>query len=262
MNPETLRPYEERMGKEFAAILGSLNDHWAHARARYQEYCRMYMNRENIELLNMIGPMLFNDIKRLFWHDMMLSVCRLTDPATTGKYANLTIQRLPVYFKDDAVFSKKLCSDVKNAVCAVESVREWRDKRISHSDLWLTLKHEDKSEDLGNVDISMIEDALDKIHCVLNRISMHLFNSHWSNSVGYFKGSNVFLSHVNMLFESMEFIDSLMNTVEDLDFEEPETAGRFLRKLIQNPSGEDYNRAQELWMTCRRLRKIRDELHS
>ncbi len=260
MDHESLRPYEEKMGKDFACIFGYLNDHWSHARARYQEYCIMYMKQDNIKKLNIIGPLLFNDIKRLFWHDMMLSICRLTDPSKTGKYANLTIQRLPVHFKDDSVFSKTLCNNVKIAVSAVETVRNWRDKRISHSDLFLTIQDEDKTEQLIDVNIGMIEDALDKIHCVLNDISMHLFNAHFINSVSYYDGSNVFLSRVNMLLESIEFIEYLMNTVDDSDFEEPGMAAGFMARFIQNPSGEDYNRARDLWMTCRRLKKIRNEL--
>lgn len=220
------------------------------------------MDQDSIKQLNIIGPLLFNDIKRLFWHDMMLSVCRLTDPSTTGKYANLTVQRLPVYFKEDEVFSKTLCSDIKNAVNAVEIVREWRDKLISHSDLWLTLQDENKSEALENVDIGMIENALDKIHCVLNDVSMHLFKSDWSNSVSYFDGSNVFLSRVNMLLESLEFIDHLMNSMENTKFEDPEMAAGFLARFIQNPSRDDWNRSRDLWMTCRRLRRIKAELPS
>ena len=260
MNPESLRPYEEKMGKEFANIFGYLNDHWAYARARYQEYCVLYLEQDSVKLLNFIGPLLFKDIKRLFWHDMMLSICRLTDPSTTGRFANLSIQRLPVYFKDDLVFSKTLCTDVKNAVSAVETVRDWRDKRISHSDLFLTIQDENKSVTLNDVNIGMIEDALDKIHCVLNDISMHLFNAHFFNSVSYFDGSTVFLSRVNMLLESVEFIDHLMNTMGDSNFEDPATAAGFLARFIPNPSREDIYRARDLLGTCRRLRKIRDEL--
>lgn len=260
MNPESLRPYEKKMGKEFATIFGYLNDHWTYARARYQEYCVLYMKQDSVKKLNTIGPLLFNDIKRLFWHDMMLSVCRLTDPVKIGKFENLTIQRLPVYFKDDAKFSKTLCNDVKNAVCAVETVRDWRDKRISHSDLFLTIQDENKSEPLNDVKIDMIEEALDKIHCVLNDISMYLFKAHFFNAVSYYDGSTIFLSRVNMLLDTMEFIDQLISTMGDSEFGDPATAAGFLTRFIQNPSGEDYNRARELWMACRRLRKIRGEL--
>jgi hypothetical protein len=77
-------------------------------------------------------------------HEIISSLCRLTDPPTTGRHTNLTFERLLGMYTHwegkDARAAQHVSEDeLKEAVSAIRSdmgaAREMRNEKLSHQDL-------------------------------------------------------------------------------------------------------------------------------
>lgn len=84
-----------------------------------------------IELLNKAGARFFGQVDGVLWEDVLLHLCRLTDPRLVGKHEQLTVQRLPD-FVADSVLRKRLTLVVRAAVRTTAFARDWRNRHIGH----------------------------------------------------------------------------------------------------------------------------------
>ena len=77
---------------------------------------------ERIELLNSAAPAFFNGLQRLIFEDVLLHLCRLTDPPKSAGYDNLTLRGLPAQIPDanlrSQVQSLVDTANQKNEVCS------------------------------------------------------------------------------------------------------------------------------------------------
>jgi hypothetical protein len=77
------------------------------------------------------GNLLFGSIERVFYRDVVLGICRLTDPEHQGKNKNISINHFcSGSYKNDGHL-QELINNVKSKTF---DVRAWRNKRISHID--------------------------------------------------------------------------------------------------------------------------------
>lgn len=125
---------------------------------------------EQIAMLNNVASNFFYILRRLLFEDAMLNLCRLTDPAKTfGRHENLTIMNL-----SDAVSDSGLKASVDAAASQARTqcdfARQWRDKRLAHTDLHV---FRNGSVTLPNVDANSIETAISSISATLNQIRIH-----------------------------------------------------------------------------------------
>lgn len=90
---------------------------------------------ERNQMLNTAAPNFFHILRRLLYEDAMLHLCRLTDPPKTfGKYENLTVLRLFEQVSDPSLKdSLKVAAVYAEKEC--EFARQWRDKRLAHTDV-------------------------------------------------------------------------------------------------------------------------------
>ena len=126
-----------------------------------------------------------SDVQQLFWRDLLLHITRLTDPVESGGKQNITVLQLPDVCDDlelrarfpDVCDDQELLARVKSfAATATEnakSARDWRNQRISHSDLNLAIDPDAKS--LDPTTLASIQSVLDAVHAALDAISSCAF---------------------------------------------------------------------------------------
>ena len=107
-----------------------LRDSWSQYRELYET------SNERITMLNACARWFFGSHQRLLLREIILGISRLTDPARTGKYDNLTLWTLlldpQLQGRDD--LRKELEVAIEAATQAAEDVRTHRHKYIAHLD--------------------------------------------------------------------------------------------------------------------------------
>ena len=135
MSDTVRQEYEDKLGAEFGAVFHGLWNDWAWGLMRANEFRELFGSAENVGLLNAIsGGGFIWDVQHILWDDLMLRVCRLTDPIGPPGKNNLTVRKLPEFCENQALRSE-VRSLVNTAVEAAAFARPWRNQRISHMDL-------------------------------------------------------------------------------------------------------------------------------
>jgi hypothetical protein len=129
--------------------------------------------KKHVEILNAAGPGFFGMAQRMMFDDVILRICRLTDPAANRNQENTTLKRLlqaTDWQTSDpakhAVFSAKIAA--VDAAC--DGCRQHRNKRISHADLL----HSQKALSLPDATMKMIDSAVDAIEGFIRDINYEL----------------------------------------------------------------------------------------
>jgi hypothetical protein len=91
-------------------------------------------SQERVDLLNAAAPAFFHELQRMIWEDVLLHLCRITDPIKTMGHDNLTIMRLPNAIPDLALRAvvKPLVDDAGQKT---QFARDWRNRRLAHQEL-------------------------------------------------------------------------------------------------------------------------------
>src|ERR1700692_1875586 len=67
---------------------------WLHL--RWNDFCYVYASEpETVDLVNTVAPAFFAGLQEMMWEDMLLRICRLTDPIKSVGKDTLTILRIP-----------------------------------------------------------------------------------------------------------------------------------------------------------------------
>lgn len=228
---ETKLRYEQKLGTEFGAVFYGLYSNWASARVRYKEFRILFNSRENVELLNGVGGYFFGDIQEVLWDNLMLHVCRLTDPIKSSGKKNLTINWLPKYCEED--YPDHHGSIEKLTECASETTkfaRDWRNRRISHTDLSWSI--DSNPNPLADASLLKLEKSLNYIHAALNFVSMYVMNNgEIANDVSYQPKAQALVAYVGQLADAVRFIDSIVDPSSKTDFKDLDVTREFLSRL-------------------------------
>jgi hypothetical protein len=119
--------------------LGEIH-HWLHdelawLHLKWYDYRRLFAGtQERFDLLNKAAPDFFGKLQGMLWENVLLHLCRITDPPKTMKHDNLTIMRIPDAIPDPAIaaFVKQLVDD---AAQKTQFARDWRNRRMAHQEL-------------------------------------------------------------------------------------------------------------------------------
>ncbi|HEX8165248.1 MAG TPA: hypothetical protein VF601_05605 [Beijerinckiaceae bacterium] len=139
--------------------------------AIWGEYEELFgTSSERVALLNRAARWFFHLIQEELWTTTLLRIARLTDPPTTGKKANLTIQNLPELVDDSATKARveKLVLEVLDATVFC---RDWRNRWIAHRDLPLALKED--ARPLEAASRIQVTQALKAIAAAINAVQFH-----------------------------------------------------------------------------------------
>jgi hypothetical protein len=123
-----------------------------------------------VDLLNRAAGLFFRIVEDSLWEDTLLHLSRLTDPPRTGKKANLTIQCLPALISDQGLASE-IRGLVATAVTKSAFARDWRNRRLAHTDFSLAV--DEGATSLAPGSRATVGEALQSIDAVLNCLETH-----------------------------------------------------------------------------------------
>lgn len=149
-------------------MLSEVELEFAQLNHRWKLICELFANDQNIELLNKSGAHIFSLFQKLTIDEVMMALCRISDPPKTcGKSNN----SLKFYFEQrkgqlDAGAISKLDDMFGNLDNFMINIRKMRNLAISHSD------HEvaTKITNLPNISYDEIESTMELICKILNKI--------------------------------------------------------------------------------------------
>jgi hypothetical protein len=146
---------------------------WLHM--KWKDYRALFASSSGrtIELLNQAAPVFFRHLQDTLWEDILLHICRLTDPPETMGHANLTLRRLcPL------VAEPQLRAEVealtREAKKKSDFARDWRNRHLAHKAL--PPLDGSSSTPLATASRQHVEEALEAIRIVMNRIESHYEN--------------------------------------------------------------------------------------
>lgn len=111
---------------------------WLHV--RWRQYMQLFgATPGRVDLLNQAAGLFFRVIQDSLFEDTLLHLSRMTDPAQTRKKANLTIQQLPLLIADQ-LLAAEILALVNTAVTKSTFARDWRNRRLAHTDFSLAVE--------------------------------------------------------------------------------------------------------------------------
>jgi hypothetical protein len=146
---------------------------WLHV--KWKNYRALFArDQETIDLLNAAAPAFFHALQRMMWEDVLLHLCRLTDPPKSVGRDNLTVRRLPDTTPDPNLQNqvRPLVDDVNQRT---QFARDWRNRRLAHRELPPTSGQ--AAQPLASISRQQIEDALGAIRRTMNCIEQHYLHA-------------------------------------------------------------------------------------
>ncbi|MCW2064805.1 UNVERIFIED_ORG: hypothetical protein M2420_000124 [Stenotrophomonas maltophilia] len=172
---EVRSEYISSMGQELGASFYELYRKLVELHVLWQQYRQLFGgDPDTVHLLNRTSGLFFKIVQDELWDSVLLGVSRMTDPPTTGKKKNLTIQSLPPLISDTGLQGEvqNLCD---KSLVAAEFAREHRNKRIAHQDHdYLSNRN---SDPLNGISRASVEKMLAALRAVLNRLDLHFRDS-------------------------------------------------------------------------------------
>lgn len=168
---EVKQEYLTAMGPALGPVYYALYNEFVWLHVRWRQYVQLFgATPARVDLLNQTAGLFFRVVEDSLWEDTLLHLSRMTDTAQTGTKANLTIQRLPPLITDQALASEiRLLVDT--AVTKSAFARDWRNRRIAHTDFSLAV--DEVATPLAPGSRAAVGDALQSIDAVLNCLEMH-----------------------------------------------------------------------------------------
>jgi len=140
---------------------------------KWEQYRALFGTKpERVDLLNRAAPVFFVIVQDTLWDDILLHLCRLTDSPTSVGRPNLSVKRLPMLIQHP-VFRNEVTKLVDTAVAKATFARDWRNRRLAHRDLALSITQ--ASVPLAHASRASVIDALESLNCLLKRIHQHFF---------------------------------------------------------------------------------------
>lgn len=181
--------YQEKLGEDFATVFYEVRNEWLTGLVRLKEYRVLFSDNDAVKLVNAAGGAFMWDVQQIFWRDLLLHVTRLTDPATMGRHENLSVQALQAEHPELHAAVQAL---VDRAVAAAEAPRDWRNRRISHTDLGLAIDPE--ADSLAPTSLRQVQAALDAVHAVIQTIAYEVAKHNILNDVAIQPRAQAFLA--------------------------------------------------------------------
>lgn len=165
----------EPLGTQYAALWQEVA--WLHM--KWAEFGELYSTKASrVDLLNKTAPTFFRIVQDIFFEDLLLHICRLTDPPTSvGQIdrENLTICALPGLIEDSAT-KEAVTALVQIARQNTAFARDWRNRHIAHRDLDLALQRTPATP-LATATRTHVSNALNSIANVMNAAEAHYLDS-------------------------------------------------------------------------------------
>jgi hypothetical protein len=171
---EVEREYIAAMGDELGTLFYRCWNEGAWLHLKWGEYLILFGTKsERVQLLNRTAPSFFRVVQDSLWEDLLLHLCRLTDPPHSVGKENLTVQRLPALVAD--VIRPTVQETLKRLIDQSEFARDWRRRHIAHRDLALALAK--TASPLAAATREGFKNALGSLVSLLNAVEGHYKNA-------------------------------------------------------------------------------------
>ncbi len=153
---------------------------WLHA--RWIIYRQLFAESDKrVDLLNECASVFFYIIQDVLLEEVLVSLCKLTDPARSRRFENLSLKQLQSRLgaHGDQKLAARTRSILDELHSKCEPFRVWRNKQLTHLDLTTAMKS--SPDPLPGISRQMIEEALGLVRKYMNQIEGHYRNS----EIGY-----------------------------------------------------------------------------
>ena len=185
---EAKQNYIAAMGEPLGALYHSLWQEVAWLYRKWDNYVQLYGTRESrVDLLNRSAPGFFRVAQDALWEGILLHIARLTDPPESVGKPNLTTRRVQQMVSDVAV-AQQVKVLTEKAIDAAAFCRDWRNRRIAHSDLSLAL--DAHPSPLAPASREQVTAAMQSLVDILNAVTEHymdttsIFDMGWEGDIG------------------------------------------------------------------------------
>lgn len=166
---EAKQEHITHMGHELGTVYAALWQEVASVHAKWADFVVLFGTSESrIDLLNKAAPSFFRHVQDGLWEGILLHVARLTDPPMSGGKQNLTICRLPALVHHSKA-KAAIESLVAEAIQASTFARDWRNRHIAHSDLYLSINKSSKTLEFASR--QRVDESLRALEVVLNGVA-------------------------------------------------------------------------------------------
>ena len=151
---------------------------WLHG--RWIVYRQLFGTSEKrIDLLNECASSFFYILQDVLIGEIQVSLSKLTDPARTRGFENLSIELLQTRIEADG--ETTLARQTRESLDALhiqcEPFRIWRNKHLAHLDLTTAMRS--SPNPLPGISREMIENALQLLRTYMNQIEQHYNDSEY-----------------------------------------------------------------------------------
>jgi len=174
-SPEEVKQrYVAAMGKDLGEVFHLLWNECTWLHWKWSDYETLFGTKpERVDLLNQAAPSFFWIVQDAMWRDILLHLCRLTDPPKSCGKDTLTLRRVP-----DLVplrLRPKVDLLLREILRKSEFARDWRNRLIAHTDLDHALDR--RAAPIKSASRRKIKDVLEAIVEFLNYIENEYCNS-------------------------------------------------------------------------------------
>ena len=258
MSDTLKQEYQEKLGEDFGTVLYEIRNDWLTALVRLKEYRVLFSDHDAVKLLNAAGAAFMWDVQQILWRDLLLHVTRLTDPATMGGHKNLSVRALPQFCERQELQAEYpelhalVQALVDTAVTAADAPRDWRNRRISHSDLGLAIDPE--AESLAPTSLRQVQGALDAVHAVIRTIAGELLKHETPNDVVIEPRASAFLTYLKQLVTAVQYVDGIIDPRGNAKIADIGLAESFVTRIGGRPDWNQTQQIVELREAARRFR--------
>lgn len=169
--------YIAQLGPELGEFFHSLTNDLTWLHAKWQQYRGLFGTDEaRIALVNRSAAFCFHVVQDSLWDDVLLHICRLTDPATSlGRFKNLSFAALPPLLHAHSALQQHVEPLVSQCRAAAKFARDHRDKRLAHRDLDHALGR--VATPLGGISRRDVEEVLEAFRNVMQPIYNQLLDT-------------------------------------------------------------------------------------
>lgn len=145
------------ISKTLASIFEALDMEITGLHIRLKMYRQLFdRGSSRIELLNDSASNFFVDLHRILVDDIILAICRITDPAQTSGRSNMTLEQLETVARSEGELA--LTSKLRATLVTIHALRkpflQHRYRRVAHRDMQRFLAP--KANPLPNITVPMM----------------------------------------------------------------------------------------------------------
>ena len=198
--------YQTKLGCEFGRLFWHLWNGHLNARLAYDELNFLFGDERHATEIASLGSVFTADILRIFSQSLVLRIARLTDPATTGRQCNISIQAIPQHLDDNDLLREEVEDLVAIAGEKADFARKQRNKYIAHSDL--TAADYPARMNIFTETLPRSDAAIAAIHAVLAKVARVLLDETWVDKVFSPPRAGALTIGIKLLKDIAEFVDS------------------------------------------------------